>query len=360
MNTRRVLVTCLAILLVFSLFAACGNNDDASRSGGAENSSTQVGGSSDVRVVLIVNRNFGDKGPIDSQARGLEVVSAMGLETKSLESLSPDIFEEDIRAMAKAGYDLIITSFPMVSEAAVAVAKDYPEKSFVGIYEFVNAGDSKIQNFWSVEYRLQELMYVVGAYHAKMTTSKKVGIITGEETISSYSEVNGFVDGVIETDPNCTVEVAFANSYGDPAKGKEIALAMISRGIDSICLLAGATSMGAIDACEENGIHCTGDNGDFSDRGPATLTTSANADFGLAVQLSAIDYMQGTFRGGEHTTMSLFEDGVYVDWDEALRFIERNPDKAGPVTAAMEYARSIETMIKSGELKVAYRGERPQ
>lgn len=356
MSKKRILSVCIVILLSLSL-VACGPTE---KEPAKTEKAPDPGTAGALKVVLIVNRAFGDKGPIDNQARGLARVKEQGFETKSLESLSPDVFEDDIRAMAKAGYDVIVTSFPQVSEAAVAVAKEYPDIKFVGIYEFVNAGDTKVDNFWSIEYKLQELMYVVGAFHTKMTKSKKVGIITGEETVSSYSEVNGFIDGVLENDPECTVEVAFANSYADPAKGKEIALAMISRGVDSICTLAGATSMGALEACEENGVHCTSDNGDFSDRAPTTLTTSANANFGIVVELAANEAKDGKFRAGEHTIMSLFEDGVYVDWDEAQRYMDRNPDKAEEVKAAMDFAKDIEDKVKKGEIVVTYKGERPK
>ncbi len=48
---------------------------------------------------------------MDNLKAGVEsMVAKHGIEAKYLES-SAETFEEDVRAMAKAGYDLIITTF---------------------------------------------------------------------------------------------------------------------------------------------------------------------------------------------------------------------------------------------------------
>lgn len=361
MKKQKKLRSLIALVLALALLGACGGQGAGTSSAEARETGTASPAQEEKpRIVVVSNRSFGDKGPIDSQAVGLEKAAALGFETKTLESLTPDVFEEDIRSMAEAGYDIIVTSFPPVTEAAVAVAKDFPDTDFVGIYQYVNAEGRALDNFWSVEYKSQEMMYALGTFHAKLTKSKKIGIITGQETASSNSGINGFMDGVVATDPECSVEFAIANTYDDPAIGKEIAMAMISRGVDTICLTAGKTSTGAIDACAEAGIYCTGDNGDFFDRAPNNLPTHLLTDFGVVVEQAAKDYLDGSFKGGEHSLMTLMNKGSVVVWDTIDRFVKENPDKKDEVLAAMEYAQGIEEKIISGEIEVTFKPDTPQ
>lgn len=358
----KKIVSILTALLMLLLLAACGGQD-----GGTTTPATSDAGSGAPSaaedapsIVIISNRSFGDKGPIDSQLRGLEYAEAKGWKTKQLESLSPDVFEEDIRAMAQEGYDIIVTSFPPVQVALEAVAKDFPDTKFVGIYQFTNAGDEPVDNIWSTEYKSQEMMYTLGVLHAKMTTSKKIGIISGQETASSNSGINGFMQGVIDTDPSCSVEFAFANTYDDPAIGKEIALAMIGRGVDTICLSAGKTSTGAIEACQEAGIFVTGDNSDFYEElGPNVLVTNLLTDFGEVV-VQAIDFYEaGNFPVAEHSIMSIYNKGSIVMWDQIDRFVADNPEHKDLVLAAYEAAKEAEDKVVAGDIEVPFNADTP-
>ncbi len=312
------------------------------------------------KLVVISNRSFGDKGPIDSQAAVLPELEALGVETKTLESLSADVFEEDIRAMANAGYDIIATSFPPVSEAVVSVAKDFPDTAFISIYQFSNAGETRYDNIWSTEYKTQEMLYALGCLEAKLTRTNKVGFISGQETASSNSGINGFMDGVIATNPDCEVEYMYAGTYDDPTVGKEIALAMISRGVDCIITAAGKTSTGAIEACQEKGVFIVADNGDFFDLGPNAMVTYFLTDFGQVVKQGVSDYINGEFKGGEHTIMSVFNGGAVVKWDASERFNEQNPETAELVRGAIAYAKEQEAKVISGDLVVEFKPDTPR
>lgn len=366
MKRKSIYIAGVLLLLLFMMLTACspadpkGSVPPASQPDGTgAEAPTDNAPKEKPKLVVISNRSFGDKGPIDSQAAVLPDIEMLGVETKTLESLSADVFEEDIRAMANAGYDLIATSFAPVSEAVVAVAKDFPETKFISIYQFINAGDEKVDNVWSTEYKSQEVMYVLGCIHGKLTETNKVGIISGQETASSNSGINGYMDGVLATNPDCEIEFMFAGTYDDPTVGKEIALAMISRGIDCIALSAGKTSTGAIEACQEKGIYVIVDNGDFYDLGPNAMVCYFLTDFGRVIEEGVEDYLNGEFKGGEHTVMSIFNGGAVVKWDTAERFIQDNPDKADAVRTAIDYARGQEEKLVAGDLVIEFKPDTP-
>ena len=367
---KKMTALALACLLSLSLLAGCvasspstpaANPESTPASTAAPTASTPAEPAEVAhKMVIISNRSFGDKGPIDSQLRGLEYAASLGWETKQLESLSPDVYEEDIRAMAEQGYNVIVTSFPPVQVAAETVAKDFPDTKFIGIYQFTNAGETPIDNIWSLEYKSQEMMYALGVLHAKMSTSKKIGIISGQETASSNSGINGFMAGVKDTDPTCSVEFAFANTYDDPAVGKEIAMAMISRGVDTIALSAGKTGTGAIEACQEAGIFVTGDNSDYYDLGPNSLVTNLLTDFGEAIVIAVDDIEADAFKGGQHEVMSIYNKGAIVVWELVDRFMADNPENADLIAAAYEAGLEAYEKVQNGDIEVPFNADTPQ
>ena len=315
----------------------------------------------DKSVVLIGNQRFGDLGPMDDMARGLDrCESEHGISIKKLESISPGRFEEDIRAMAQEGYDLIMTTFPPMTAPTVTVSMDFPDANFLAIYQFANAGDENFGNVWSTEFRGHEANYVLGALAGQMSTSKRIGYISGTEEPSINGDMNGFIQGVAETCADCSVEFAFAGSWEDPAAGKEIANAMISRGVDYIQTEAAATQIGAIEAAKEGGILIAGDNGDNFDLHKQGFVTWVAASFANNVALGCEQLAAGTLPVGQHTHMTLANGGVIVPWEPIARFAAENPDRAAQTEAAMAFAQDIEAKVISGEIAVAYNPDTPK
>ena len=342
----------LSILLLAMLFTACAKPAE-------ETTSSTEPSEEKIKMAIISNRSFGDKGPIDSMAEVIPELEEMGFECKTLESLTPDVYEEDIRAMAKAGYEVIVTSFSPVSEAVIAVAKDYPDTKFVSIYQYINSGDVTYDNIWSTEYKVQEVLYILGCLQGKLTKTNKVGMISGQETATSNAAVNGFMEGVLAANPDCEVEYMYADTYDDPTVGREIALAMISRGIDCITSSCGKTSTGVVEACQENDAYCTADNSDYFEMGENTLVTHLLTDFGQDVLEAARDIKNGTFKGGQHTIKSIFNDAAIVVWDTVDRFCETNPDKADAVREAVEFAQSQQEKLVAGEIEIEFNTDAP-
>lgn len=313
-----------------------------------------------IKVALVGNQRFGDLGPMDAFARGLDrCATDFGFEVKKLESTDAGRFEEDIRAMAREDYDMIVTTFPAMTDASVTVAQEFPDSVFYTIYQFANAGEMKTPNVWSTEFRGYESNYVLGAMQGKLSSTKKLGYIYGSEEPSINSDVNGYVQGVKETCPECIVEVASANSWEDPAVGKEIALAMINRGVDVIQTEAAKTQLGAIEAAKEEGVYFFGDNGDNYDFYKEGFVTYVNASFENALYNGCKAMYEGNVPGGEHTFQNLANLGVFVPWEPVDRFINDNPEKAEEVKAAYDFAKEIEDKIINGEIVVTYNEDSP-
>ena len=167
MKGKKVIAVLLCTASV--LLTACGGQQDKTDSSANESkaSSAASGKGSDEavqespdeaaggaqRVALIVNQRFGDQSSVDIIAAGVDkAAEEFGLEVKKLESTSTASHEDDIRSLAREGYDLIITTFPQMSEATLTVAKEYPDIKFAAIYQYINGQETEADNVWSSEY----------------------------------------------------------------------------------------------------------------------------------------------------------------------------------------------------------------
>ena len=209
------------------------------------------------KLVLIGNQRFGDQGPMDAFAAGLDkCASEFGFEVSKLESIDPAGFEDDIRAIASEGADLIYTTFPPMTPAQVTVAKEFPDQKFRAIYQFINLPDAApediLANVESTEYQGHTVGYVLGVIAAHLSKSGKLGIVSGSDDPTVNAVDNGFAQGALSVNPDISVEFGVAGSYEDPAKGKEIALAMASRGVDVISTQAAKTQLGVIEGAKES------------------------------------------------------------------------------------------------------------
>ena len=100
------------------------------------------------------------------------------------------------------------------------------------------------KNVASVRFADNEAAYLAGVAAAKTTKTKQVGFVGGieSEVISRFAA--GFKAGVESVDPSIKVQVDYAGSFGDAAKGKTIAAAQYAAGADVVYQAAGGTGAG--------------------------------------------------------------------------------------------------------------------
>jgi len=312
------------------------------------------------KIVLIGNQRFGDQGPMDDMAAGLDQCAAdYGFEIKKVQSDSAAEHEGDIRVMAREGYDLIMTTFPPMTDPTKSVSLEYPNTLFLGIYQFINVEGESYPNIWDTEYRGQETMYVLGSMATQLSQTKKVGYIAGAEDPSINNEINGFAAGVKATCPECSFEYAFVGSFEDPATAKVIALAMYSRGVDVIQTAAAKSQLGVIEAAKETGNLVIGDVSDNGDLYPEGYVGYTGVSFSANVIEACRLLAEGSYPGGEHGFMGLSNGGYFVPWDAIERFGQNNPNYADAVGAVLETGKELETKLISGEVTVEWNPETP-
>ena len=352
---KRLIGVLLALLMVASLATGCAKqaaSTDAAAPAGAKDGAG-------IKVAVVANQKFGDNGPMDNLKAGVEsMVEKHGIEAKYLES-SAETFEEDVRAMAKAGYNLIITTFPYMSEATTIVAKEYPNTMFCAIYQFINVGDASYANIWDTEYHGEGAFYVAGWLAGKATKTNTIGFQVGGEEPSPNAEGNAFMRGALAANPNVTVEFACINSYEDTATTYEYTMAMIDKGADVIQGDSGGSNAGMVDAAKEKGGVLVGNEiTDFYSTYP-----EFNGIIGIGFGANAVQaieaYIAGTYPGGQHGIMDLANGGYFMDWASYERFAASSSTFAAAYKDNLPEAKTMTDKIISGEMKVDFDTEYP-
>lgn len=346
---KRVLAVMLAAMMVVGLVAGCGKKSDpASSDDGGDK------GEKKLKVALVVNQKFGDKASMDDLAKGADQAAKdFGVEIKKLESAEASKYEEDVRAMSKAGYDLIVTTYAYMTDATKLVSKEYPDTKYAAIFQTINDGSEKYDNIWDTEFHGEGAFYLGGYIAGKLTKSNHVGFVVGAEEPTPNAEGNGFMLGVKAANPDATVEFSYVGSYEDPAKAKEITSAMISKGCDVVQTDSGASNAGVVEACKDAGILCAGEISDYYDTYDGFYGIEG-IGFGDTVYKAIEMLEKGEYPGGEHGIRDLTNGGYFMDWDSFQRFADSNSEYKDAMTAAMEEAKKLEEQIKDGSLKVPF------
>lgn len=348
---KRVLAVLLTAVMVVGMAAGCGSKKEETSDGG--------NGEEKLKVALVVNQKFGDKASMDDLAKGADKAAEdFGVEIKKLESAEASKFEEDVRAMSKAGYDLIVTTFPYMTDATKLVSQEYPDTKYAAIFQFVNGGEEKFDNIWDTEFHGEGAFYLGGYIAGKMTKSNHVGFIVGGEEPTPNAEGNGFMRGVLAANPDATVEFSYVGSYEDPAKAKEIASAMITKGCDVIQTDSGASNAGVVEACKDAGILCAGEISDYYDVYDGFMGIEG-IGFGEVCYQAVEMLVNGEFTGGEHGIMDLANGGYFMDWDSFTRFAEGSEEYGELMKTTIEEAKELEKQIVDGTLEIPFDTEVP-
>lgn len=187
------------------------------------------------------DQNFNDL----ANAGGEKAVADFGIQWKVIESADIPAYVPNLIAGAEQGPLVVAIGF-LLTDAVTAVASQFPDEHFAIIDASVEA-----PNVQSVLYKEQEAAFLGGVAAGLLTKTNKLGIIGGQRIPPVIRYEVGFRAGVESVNPDAQVIIAYADSFGDPDKGKELALAQFADGADIVFPIAGLTGVGAYSAVKE-------------------------------------------------------------------------------------------------------------
>jgi basic membrane protein A len=175
----------------------------------------------------------GDMGWTYEQDRGrLAVEKYFGdkIETKYIENVpeGPDA-ERVIRQYAQAGYDMIFTTSFGYMDPTLAVAKEFPKVIFEHCSGYKTA-DNMATYFGKIE----EARYLTGIIAGRATKSNVIGFVAAFPIPEVIRGIDGFTLGVRSVNPKAQVKIVWTNTWYDPVKEREAAVALLDSGADVI------------------------------------------------------------------------------------------------------------------------------
>jgi basic membrane protein A len=325
MSRAKLLTVVLAIVMVFTFTAA-----------------SIFAQSDTLRITLVINGVLGDKSFFDSAQRGMDrALEDFDIEVNTIElGIDPANWESGlVDAMSDSeSYDmLIVGTFQMVDFLA-ASAHQYPDKVFITYDAAVAYGAQDDEdtandafcidgctNVYSVTYLQNEGSFLAGVYAAAMSSLEidgmsegvVLGAIGGQDIPVINDFIVGYEQGACLVSPDAQIITQYAGGWNDPARGKEIALAMYEQGADIVFQIAGGTGVGVFEAAEEQARFAIGVDSD-----QATIiadTDPEQAERVLTSMLKNVDnslyravdlYLQGELAVGSAEALGIAEGGV--------------------------------------------------
>ena len=308
-------------------------------------------GQSDYSVALIIAQGgLGDRSYNDSAFAGLTLAaSELGVHVQPIESPDPvGEAEQLLRTAAEAGFDLVITLEFSHFEPLARIAPDYPDTTFAIVNVVVDQ-----PNVVSILFDEHTGSFLAGALAGLVTNDDTIeqtnpenviGVIGGVKSSGIDVFLYGYLQGACATNPDVDVLMAYSNDFGDPAKGKEMALAMYEQGADVIFQVAGGTGAGVIEAAKEKNFFAIGVDSDQDYMAPGNVLTSMLKRVDVAVYNTIEKGVNGELEGGTVLQYGLAEGGVGLSEMKYTRHIIPR--------AYLDQIKEFEQQILDGELEV--------
>src|SRR5216683_1817333 len=247
--------------------------------------------SSRFRVALLTPGPVSDAGWNAAAFDGLQLIKAkLGAETAMVQTRSPTDFEDGFRDFAARGFNLIFAHGYEYTDAAISVARDFPNSYFV-----VSSGSEASRNVASLTFKVDDAAFVEGILAGGVSRSGVVGAIGGVELPSIKLTFDGFKRGFLSVQPKGRVLISYTGNFDDVGAAKEAALAQISQGADVLIHNADAAGLGVFEAASQAHIFAFGAFNNQNDVAPDVVLASAVTSTPLAFLKIAREVKSGQF-----------------------------------------------------------------
>src|SRR5919112_635895 len=248
---------------------------------------------------------LGDQNFNDLAKRGLDrAVEELGVQGEVIESRDAASYIPNLTQSAEQS-DLAVGVGFLLTEAMTEVANQYPDKNFLLIDSL-----SEAPNVPGVLFREQEGAFLSGVLAGLVTESNQLGVVGGQKIPPVVRYVVGFEAGAKSVNPDVEVVVAYADTFGDPALGKELTLAHYNQDVDIAFPVAGATGIGSFDAAKEmgEGHWVIAADTDQRQLGAEYQLGVSEKGVDTALFLAAQQVVEGAFEAGQQS-LGLAEEG---------------------------------------------------
>lgn len=271
---KKIIALVLCAVLCVGLLSACGEKQ------------TNGGTNSDLTLALVVAGTFGDRSFYDSSKEGCDPLAKEGVKVKTIECNNEN-HAQQIRNAADSAKIVVLVGWEFYD--VETIAPEYPDVRFIWID---NATSKSVDNVLNITYAQNEGSYLAGYIAAKMSKTGVIGAVGGQDTDTINDFIVGYKAGAELANPDVKVEVSYANTYDDPAVGKECALALHEKQADVIFQIASKTGDGVFEAAKDEGFYAIGVDSDQKYIAPDVIICSMCKEVGKSIQIAVEKYMK--------------------------------------------------------------------
>jgi len=134
-----------------------------------------------------------------------------------------------IRQYAQQGYDLIFATSFGYMDPMFEVAQEFPD-----VYFEHCSGYKTADNMSTYFGRIYQARYLSGLVAGEFTEVDKIGYVAAFPIPEVIRGINAFTRGVRKVNPDAVVKVVWTNTWYDPVKEREAAVALLDEGVDII------------------------------------------------------------------------------------------------------------------------------
>ena len=299
MKFKKLAALSTAVIMSASMLVGCGNSE------------TKENADKTLKIGMVADiGGINDESFNQSAWEGLQQAEKdFGIEVKVIESKQASEYLQNMESLLDEDVDMVIGVGYTMKEDIQKQAENYPDKQFVLIDETY---DTIPENVTPILFRENEAAYLTGLVAGKMTKANNVGFIGGIQTPVVSKFEYGYKAGVKEANEKATVNVQYAGTFSDAAKGKSIANQMYGNGSDIILAAAGGTGLGSIESAKEQNKYAIGVDRDQSDLAPNNVLTSALKKVNVGVYDTVKEFVEGKLISGQEKVYGLKEDGVGI------------------------------------------------
>lgn len=197
--------------------------------------------------------------------------------------------ERVIRDLAQQGNKLIFTTSFGYMNPTLKVAKQFPDVKFVHSTGYKTADNVAVTNA-----RFYEARYLAGIIAGKMTKSNVIGYVGAFPIPEVLQGINAFTRGIRSVNPNGEVRVIWVNSWYDPGKERDAALALLGQGADVLTHHTDSTA--TVQAAEEHGKFAVAYHSDMSKFAPRAQLAAVTHHWGDYFTNAARQVIDGTWK----------------------------------------------------------------
>ncbi|MCP4396393.1 MAG: BMP family ABC transporter substrate-binding protein [bacterium] len=268
----------------------------------------------DYKVVLVLPGPINDQSWNATNYSGLVACNEqLGTNIEYAENVQQSDFESTFRNYGERGYDLVIAAGTQFDNAGETIAPLYPET----FYLIVNGAKSNGENLTGVTIREWESGYLAGVLAGLLTESGIIGEMGGFPNPLMIDTLNGVTAGAKSVNPGFKKAIrAYANSWSDIAKGKEIGVSMIEGGADVLFAYANQAGLGTLMAAQEAEKKFIGFASNQNDTDPHMIPGSVIYKYDRLYLFVVAEFIKGQLKA-EVVTSGLSEGIIDVIFSES-------------------------------------------